>query len=294
VEFFEHQPLTLFIATGVVGLIIGSFLNVVAFRVPIIMGRIWRKECADLKNQKFLFLPSAKDDPFNLWSPGSCCPHCSSAIPIHHNIPLISYFWLKGLCAFCSKKISLRYPMMEIAAALASLGVVWVFGPTWQTLSALFFTWALLALAVIDIENQLLPDSITLPLLWTGILVSLSQPYGWVFFTDLRSSVIGSVAGYLSLWSVSQLFKLATGREGMGHGDFKLLAAIGAWLGWQVLPLVILMATFAGTIVGITMMVISDWSRTTRISFGPYLAGSGWISLLFGDQLMDMYLRTLG
>ena len=184
--------------------------------------------------------------------------------------------------------------MMEIAAALASLGVVWVFGPTWQTLSALFFTWALLALAVIDIENQLLPDSITLPLLWTGILVSLSQPYGWVFFTDLRSSVIGSVAGYLSLWSVSQLFKLATGREGMGHGDFKLLAAIGAWLGWQVLPLVILMATFAGTIVGITMMVISDWSRTTRISFGPYLAGSGWISLLFGDQLMDMYLRTLG
>ena len=284
----------LFIATGVVGLIIGSFLNVVTFRVPIMIGRIWRKECADLKNQKLLFPLSTKDGPFNLWRPSSCCPHCSSVIPIHHNVPLISYFWLRGLCAFCGKKISLRYPMMEIAAVLASLGVAWAFGPTWQTLAALFFTWALLALAVIDIESQMLPDSITLPLLWTGILVSLFQPYGWALFADLRSSVIGSVAGYLSLWGVSQLFKLATGREGMGRGDFKLLAAIGAWLGWQVLPLVILIAASVGTIVGITMMVLSDWSRTTRISFGPYLAGAGWTSLFFGDQLMDMYLKTLG
>ena len=159
---------------------------------------------------------------------------------------------------------------------------------------ALFFTWALLALAVIDIESQLLPDSITLPLLWVGILISLFQPYGWALFADLRSSVIGSVVGYLSLWGVSQVFKLVTGREGMGHGDFKFLAAIGAWLGWQILPLVILIATFAGTIVGITMMIISNWSRTTRVSFGPYLAGAGWTSLLFKDQLMDMYLRTLG
>ena len=293
-EFFEHQPLMLFMATGVVGLIIGSFLNVVTFRVPIMIGRVWRKECADLKNQKLLFPLSTKDGPFNLWRPGSCCPHCSSVIPIHHNVPLISYFWLRGLCAFCGKKISLRYPMMEMAAALASLGVAWAFGPTWQTLAALFFTWALLALAVIDIESQLLPDSITLPLLWTGILVSLFQPYGWALFADLRSSVIGSIAGYLSLWGVSQLFKLATGREGMGRGDFKLLAAIGAWLGWQVLPFVILIAAFVGTIVGITMMVLSDWSRTTRVSFGPYLAGAGWTSLFFGDQLMDMYLKTLG
>ena len=284
----------LFIATGMVGLIIGSFLNVVASRVPIMLGRIWRKEYADIKNQKLLFPQSAKDDPFNLWRPGSCCPHCNSMIPIHHNIPLISYFWLKGLCAFCGKKISPRYPVMEIATVLASLGVAWTFGPTWQTLLALFFTWALLALAVIDIESQLLPDSITLPLLWVGILISLFQPYGWALFADLRSSVIGSVVGYLSLWGVSQVFKLVTGREGMGHGDFKFLAAIGAWLGWQILPLVILIATFAGTIVGITMMIISNWSRTTRVSFGPYLAGAGWTSLLFKDQLMDMYLRTLG
>ena len=284
----------LFIATGLVGLVVGSFLNVVTFRIPIMMELAWREQCAELTEEKLLLPSNAKDKPFNLWSPRSCCPHCGSTIPAHLNIPLVSYLWLKGLCAHCGTKISRRYPMVEISAVLASLSVAWTFGPTWQIPAALVFTWALLALAVIDIERQMLPDSITLPLLWVGLILSLLHVDGGALFTDLRSSVIGSAAGYFSLWSLSQLFKLATGREGMGHGDFKLLAAMGAWLGWQMLPFVILLSALVGTIIGITMMIVAGWSRTTRISFGPYLAGAGWTALLFGEHIMPMYIEFLG
>ncbi len=292
-EIFEIFPGALFLLAGLVGLIVGSFLNVVAYRVPIMMGRAWREQCAELQAEELAEPPHAVGKPFNLVTPRSACPQCGGAVAALHNIPVISFLLLRGRCAHCEAKIPPRYPLIEGLAALLSLIVAWIFGPTWQMGFALLITWTLLALAVIDIDHKLLPDSITLPLLWAGLLTSLIRIDGEVLFTDVASSVSGAAAGYLSLWSVYQVFKLVTGKEGMGYGDFKLLAALGAWLGWQLLPLVILLSAAVGAILGTAQILLGGASRETPIPFGPYLAAAGWIALLWGEELTKMYTQLL-
>ncbi len=257
----------LWVGLGVLfGLTVGSFLNVCIYRVPL--GK-------------------------SVVRPGSACPRCRGEVAWHDNIPLLSYLWLGGRCRHCATSISPRYPLVEGLAAALSLIVAWVFGPTWQLVFALPITWTLLALAVIDIDNKLLPDSMTLPLLWAGLLASLFRSNGGVIFSDVTSSVIGAAAGYLCLWSVYQVFKLATGKEGMGYGDFKLLAALGAWLGWQLLPLIILLSATVGAIIGTAMIILGGNSRDTQIPFGPYLAAAGWIALLWGADLTRMYAQLM-
>lgn len=292
-EIFEVWPAALLAAAVLLGLIVGSFLNVVAYRLPIMMQRAWREQYAELEAEPFTPPPHAADGRFSLVWPGSACPHCGHAIAPHHNIPVLSYLWLRGRCAHCSAPVARRYPVVEACVALASLCVAWVFGPTWQTVAALFLTWTLIALSLIDLDHQLLPDSMTLPLLWAGLLLSLATVDGLPLFVDLRSSVIGAAAGYLSLWSVYHLFKLLTGKEGMGYGDFKLLGALGAWLGWQLLPLVIILSAAVGSVVGIGLIVFRGRDRQAAIPFGPYLAAAGWIALLWGRPLMDWYLQLL-
>jgi leader peptidase (prepilin peptidase)/N-methyltransferase len=293
VEIFEIWPLALLLASGVIGLLVGSFLNVVAFRVPVMMEMSWREQLSELETQPFTPPPQAEGKSFNLLWPPSACPSCGAGITPLQNIPVLSYLLLRGRCANCRNPVSLRYPVVEASVAVLSLIVAWVFGPTAQTLAALFFTWTLVALSLIDLDHKLLPDSMTLPLLWAGLLLSLFSFGGEPLFADLKTSVIGAAAGYLSLWSVYQLFKLLTGKEGMGHGDFKLLAALGAWLGWQLLPLVILLSAGVGAIVGIGLVLFGGQSRQTAIPFGPYLAAAGWIALLWGQGLMDWYLELM-
>lgn len=271
------------------GLLVGSLLNVVAYRMPIMMEIAWRRQCTQAEEQPFTPPPHAERSTFNLWWPPSACPKCGERIAARHNIPILGYLWLKGRCAHCGTAVSLRYPLVEILATVAGLTVAWVLGPSWQTVAALAFTWTLVALAVIDAEHKLLPDSLTLPLLWAGLLLALVAVDGAPLFATLRDSVIGAAAGYLSLWIVYQLFRLVTGKEGMGYGDFKLLAALGAWLGWQLLPLVIVLSAAAGSIVGIFLIASGRRSRGAALPFGPYLAAAGWIALLWGSDLMNVY-----
>ena len=288
-EIFEVWPVALFIVAGLLGLIVGSFLNVVAYRVPIMMERAWRSQCDELKSQPFT-PPAhvAAATRFDLLWPPSTCPGCGGAIAAQHNVPVIGFLWLKGKCAQCGAKISARYPVVEAFAAGLALVVAYVFGPTWQTVAALGFAWTLLALTLIDLDHKLLPDSLTLPLLWAGLLVNV--PFdGSGLFAPLSASVLGAAAGYLALWSVYKLFKLVTGKEGMGYGDFKLLAAIGAWLGWQLLPVVILLSAVVGSVVGIAMIAFAGRSSQTAIPFGPYLAAAGLIAMLWGERLIQLY-----
>jgi leader peptidase (prepilin peptidase)/N-methyltransferase len=285
VEIFEAWPVALLIAAALLGLVVGSFLNVVAYRIPIMMERAWRAQCAEIASQPFTPPPhAAPDSRFDLWWPPSACPHCGARIAGRHNLPLIGYLWLKGRCGSCSAAISARYPLVEAAAGLLALVVAFELGATAQTVAALGFAWTLLALTLIDLDHKLLPDSLTLPLLWAGLLVNVAG-----LFAPLSSAVIGAAAGYLALWSVYKLFKLVTGKEGMGYGDFKLLAAIGAWLGWQLLPVVILLSAIVGSIVGIALIVFGGRSSQTAIPFGPYLAAAGFIALLWGEQLVQLY-----
>jgi leader peptidase (prepilin peptidase)/N-methyltransferase len=295
VEIFAAWPLALFVTIGVLGLLAGSFLNVVAYRVPIMMELAWRAQCAELEAEPFAAPPHATaGKTFNLWWPGSACPGCGAPVAAHHNVPILSWLMLRGRCARCGYRISPRYPVIEGAAALLGLTVAYTFGPTAHTIAALGFSWTVLALTLIDLDHKLLPDSMTLPLLWAGLLLNaFPVASGWAF-TDLHSSVIGAVTGYLSLWTIYQLFKLVTGKEGMGYGDFKLLAAIGAWLGWQKLPLVILLSAGVGTVVGVALIVVGGRSRNNPIPFGPYLAGAGWIALLWGDRLVAAYASAFG
>ena len=284
-EIFEAWPLALLVVAGLLGLVVGSFLNVVAYRIPIMMERAWRAQCEELKTQPFTAPAHVADDKrFDLWWPPSACPGCGQAIAAQHNVPVIGFLWLKGRCAKCGTKISPRYPLVEAFAALLALTTAYVFGPTWQTVAALGFTWTLLALTLIDLDHKLLPDSLTLPLLWAGLLVNVPG-----LFTTLSSSVVGAAAGYLALWTVYKLFKLMTGKEGMGYGDFKLLAAIGAWLGWQLLPVVILLSAVVGSVVGIALIAFGGRSSQTAIPFGPYLAAAGFIALLWGERLVQLY-----
>jgi leader peptidase (prepilin peptidase)/N-methyltransferase len=271
----------------IVGLLVGSFLNVVIHRLPKMMERLWREQCAELGTSPVTVLGS-EPSTYNLVVPRSTCPACGAAITALQNIPIVSYLWLRGRCAHCRTPISARYPIVEGITALLSGYLAWRFGPTAAALAAILFAWALLALTGIDLDTQLLPDSVTLPLLWLGLLVNIGG-----IFTDLRSAVIGAVAGYLVLWSVYWLFKLVTKKEGMGYGDFKLLAAIGAWLGWQMLPLVILLSALVGAVVGISLIVFARHGRSVPIPFGPYLAGAGLIALIWGHQITETYLRSL-
>ena len=284
-EIFEAWPLALLVVAALVGLCVGSFLNVVAYRIPIMMERAWRAQCEELKTQPFT-PPAhiAESKRFDLWWPPSTCPGCGHAIAVQHNVPVIGFLRLKGRCASCGAKISARYPIVEACAGLLALTTAFMLGPTWQTVAALGFAWTLLALTLIDLDHKLLPDSLTLPLLWAGLLVNVPG-----LFTTLPSSVLGAAAGYLALWSVYKLFKLITGKEGMGYGDFKLLAAIGAWLGWQLLPVVILLSAVVGSVVGIALIAFGGRSSQTAIPFGPYLAGAGFIALLWGERLVQLY-----
>jgi leader peptidase (prepilin peptidase)/N-methyltransferase len=279
-ELQASQPLFITIA-GIIGLLVGSFLNVVIHRLPKMMERDWRAQCAELSESEV-----RKEAPYNLSTPRSACPHCNHKISALENIPVISYLFLRGKCNGCRAPISIRYPTVEAISGVLSAFAAWHFGFGVTGLSALIFVWALIALTCIDLDTQLLPDDITLPLLWLGLLFNLSEA-----FTSLPDAVIGAIAGYLALWGVYWMFKLTTGKEGMGYGDFKLLAAIGAWLGWQMLPLVILLSSVVGAVVGITLIVAVKHGRDIPIPFGPYLAGGGLIALFWGTHLTQSYLQ---
>ena len=271
------------------GLVVGSFLNVVILRLPRRMQAELAEACADLRNEQAEPLPNRWFGLDYLITPASTCPHCGHAIRAWENIPVLSYLLLRGRCSSCQTPISMRYPLVEAVTGLLSLGVVLHFGATPAALAALILLWGLVALTVIDLDEQLLPDQLTLPLLWLGLLVNIDG-----LFTDLSSAVIGAAAGYLSLWLVFQVFRLITGREGMGYGDFKLLAVFGAFLGWQMLPLVILLSSLIGAIVGIGLIVLRGRDRQIPIPFGPYLAAAGFVALLWGEQINRGYLQLAG
>lgn len=271
------------------GLVVGSFLNVVILRLPRRMQAELAEACADLRKEQAEPLPNRWFGLDYLITPASTCPHCGHAIRAWENIPVLSYLLLRGRCSSCQTPISMRYPLVEAVTGLLSLGVVLHFGATPAALAALILLWGLVALTVIDLDEQLLPDQLTLPLLWLGLLVNIGG-----LFTDLSSAVIGAAAGYLSLWLVFQLFRLVTAREGMGYGDFKLLAVFGAFLGWQMLPLVILLSSLIGAIVGISLIVLRGRDRQIPIPFGPYLAAAGFVALLWGEQINLSYLQLAG
>ncbi|MBI2306770.1 MAG: prepilin peptidase [Rhodocyclales bacterium] len=274
------DPAAFAAAAGLLGLVVGSFLNVVIHRLPQMMERDWQSQCAELRGEE---LPPAA--PLTLSKPRSRCPHCGHQITALENIPLLSWLFLRGKCSACGAAISIRYPLVEAVTGLLTAFAAWHFGFGWAAAGAIAFIWAMIALTGIDFDTQLLPDSITLPLLWLGLAFNLFGTY-----TSLSSAVIGAMAGYLSLWSVYWGFKLATGKEGMGFGDFKLLAAIGAWLGWQVLPMTILLSSLVGAIVGIVLIVAARHGRNVPIPFGPYLAAAGLLALFWGKPLTQTYL----
>jgi len=245
----------------------------------------WQEECASLTETA----PNEPTEAFNLMVPRSACPSCGHQISALENIPVISYLFLRGKCRKCSASISIQYPLVELATALLSAFVVWKLGFSWPALAGLIFTWSLIVLSIIDLKTQLLPDSITLPLLWLGLIVNSLD-----VFTDYHSSLMGAVFGYLSLWLVYHAFKLVTGKEGMGYGDFKLLAALGVWMGWQMLPLVIILSSVLGASIGITLMILDKHKQGTPMPFGPFLAGAGWIAFFWGQQISDAYLNYSG
>jgi leader peptidase (prepilin peptidase) / N-methyltransferase len=282
-EGLSHSPGFLVFAATLLSLCVGSFLNVVAARLPAMMEREWKRECRVL-----LELPEAPEPaPLTLWRPASRCPACEAPIRPWHNVPVLGWLWLRGRCAACRAPISAQYPLVEAATGLLGAYCAWRFGWSAALLPALLLSYALVALTVIDLRTQLLPDAITLPLLWLGLLLSLGQ-----VFTTPGASIIGA-AGYLSLWGVYHAFRLLTGKEGMGYGDFKLLAALGAWFGWQALPLLILASSVIGAVVGIGLIVFRGHDRAVPIPFGPYLAGAGWLVLAGGPELNAAWLRWL-
>ena len=292
-ELFDQSAPVFITVVFAFALAIGSFLNVVIYRLPIMMEREWREQCEELsKTPPPQELP---EDRFDLITPRSRCPSCGHAIKAWQNIPVISYLFLGGKCANCKESISARYPLVESLTAVLAAICAWRFGFGWEAAMAIAMTFALVAITMIDADTQLIPDAIVLPLLWVGLLMSLFHPMPGsdALFIAPRDAIVGAIAGYLSLWTVYQLFKLVTGKEGMGYGDFKLLAALGAWLGWQQLPMIILMSALVGAIVGISMIVFRDHQRSTPIPFGPYLAAAGWITMLWGDNVKNVYLDLM-
>lgn len=327
-ELLTQTPPLLYAVVALFALAVGSFLNVVIHRLPLMMEAEWRRECAHLAEAQAqaqaqaqaeaeavaaataaavgqtatgpspapapstappLASPAGPSTPLSLARPGSHCPHCGHRIRATENIPLLSYLLLRGRCSACQQPISPRYPLVEVLTALLSVLVVWRLGLTWESAAALLLTWGLIALAFIDLDTQLLPDSITLPLLWLGLLISLDH-----WFVTPSEAILGAALAYLFLWTVYQLFKLATGREGMGYGDFKLLAVFGAWLGWQALPLILILSSVVGAVIGMILLARSSRDRHTPLPFGPYLAAAGWISLLWGESISGAYLHWSG
>lgn len=285
IDFLASHVLAFVLCALVLGLLIGSFLNVVIHRLPKMMHRDWQSQAREL-----LGLPAEDSGPvFNLVLPHSRCPHCNHQIRAWENIPIVSYLALRGKCSACKAPISMRYPLIELACGLLSAYVAWHFGFGWTAGAALVLTWGLLAMSMIDVDHQLLPDALVLPLLWLGLIVN-----SFGLFASLEDALWGAVAGYLSLWSVYWLFKLITGKEGMGYGDFKLLAMLGAWGGWQILPLTILLSSLVGAVLGVIMLRLRNAETSTPIPFGPYLGIAGWIALLWGDQITGTYLQFAG
>ena len=266
---------------GVVGLLVGSFLNVVIHRLPQMLERGWHAQCAELRGET-----PAEGERYNLVVPRSACPSCGHRIGAHENVPVVSWLLLRGRCSACGTSISVRYPIVELLAGTLAVAAVLRFGPGWQAIAACGLLWSLLALTFIDLDTQLLPDDVTLPLLWAGLLANL---FG--LFVPIGEAVIGAIAGYLSLWSVYWAFKLIRGKEGMGYGDFKLLAALGAWMGWKVLPAIVLLSSAVGAIIGLSLIAFKGRDRQQPLPFGPYLAIAGAIALFAGRPLVELYLR---
>ena len=307
-ELLAASPALLIGVCLVLGLLVGSFLNVVIYRVPVMLDRQWREQCAEMASSvpppasegalvaAGTEVPAGRPEPFNLIVPRSACPRCRAPITALQNIPLLSFLFLRGRCASCGAPISARYPLVEALTGALSALIAWKFGFAWPALAAMVLTWYLVALTFIDIDHQLLPDSLTLPLLWLGLFLSLwsSQAGAAAVPVDTRSSLIGAMAGYVSLWSVYHLFRLLTGKDGMGYGDFKLFAALGAWLGWQMLLPIILVAALAGAVVGIALITLRGRDRSTPMPFGPFLAGAGWLVLMFGRSAVAGYFGLFG
>lgn len=282
IDYLASHVLAFVLFAALLGLLIGSFLNVLIYRLPIMMQREWRAQALEYLECP----PEPVRERFNLLLPSSRCPHCDHRIRSWENIPLVSWLALRGKCSSCQAPISSRYPLVELACGLLSGYVAWHFGFTWEAGAMLLLTWGLVAMSMIDIDHQLLPDSLVLPLLWLGLILN-----NFGLFVSLESALWGAVAGYLSLWSVYWLFKLVTGKEGMGYGDFKLLAMLGAWGGWQVLPLTILLSSVVGAVLGTILLRVQRAESSTPIPFGPYLAIAGWIALLWGDRITESYLH---
>ncbi|NLU13156.1 MAG: prepilin peptidase [Gammaproteobacteria bacterium] len=284
-NFWTNNLAVFAVCVGFVGLLIGSFLNVVIYRLPKMLMRDWRMQAREV-----LDLPEQADaEPFNLILPNSSCPHCGHEIKPWENIPLVSWLLLRGKCSGCKKAISIRYPLVELACGLFSAVIAWQFGVSWEALAMLVLTWGLLSMSLIDADHQILPDVLVLPLLWLGLILN-----SFGFFTSLSDALWGAVIGYMSLWSIFWLFKLITGKEGMGYGDFKLLALIGAWGGWQVLPLTILLSSVLGAVIGIIILRLQRNGYNKPIPFGPYLAAAGWLALIWGEQITSRYLHIAG
>jgi len=287
IDALQNNPALLIAFATIFGLLVGSFLNVVIYRLPLMMEREWTSECRvllELDEDK-----SSTEDVFNLAHPNSHCPNCNAPIKFWQNIPVISYLLLKGRCAACNTAISARYPIVEAVTGLLSGVIAWQLGSPYLVLAGLLFTWCLISLTMIDADHKLLPDQITLPLLWAGLIVN-----SFGLFIPLADALWGAVFGYMSLWTVFWAFKLLTGKDGMGYGDFKLLAALGAWMGWQSLLVIILMSSLVGAVVGSLMLVASKRGRNTALPFGPYLAAAGWITFLWGEQIAQFYFRLTG
>ncbi|MGI9202714.1 MAG: prepilin peptidase [Woeseiaceae bacterium] len=291
-DLLIQSPLLFIAIAFAVALLVGSFLNVVIYRLPLMMEREWRTQCDELMAEPAQDLPEGR---FDLVAPRSRCPNCGQQITALQNIPVLSYVVLGGKCAGCKAPIALRYPVIELLTAVLTGIVAWRFGFGWEAVAAIGLTWMLIAISVIDIDHQLIPDSMSLPLLWAGLGMSLFYPMEGAryLFVDPSTAIVGALAGYLSLWSIYHIFRLITGKEGMGYGDFKLLGALGAWLGWKMLPVIILMSAVVGAVVGILLIVTRGHERNVPIPFGPYLAAAGWIALLWGPAIVNWYLDLM-
>jgi leader peptidase (prepilin peptidase)/N-methyltransferase len=289
-----YPPEVLILFAGVLGLLVGSFLNVVIYRLPMMMERDFRVEATRILNGEAAARKEAEaQGRFNLMVPRSLCPKCKTKITALQNIPIISWLVLRGKCANCKTSVSARYPVIEAVTGMLTALIIFKLGANWAGIGGMLLLWSLVALTMIDYDTQLLPDQITLPLVWAGIVFSVIPHSGVFPATDLQSSVFGAIAGYLTLWSIYWGFKLVTGKEGMGYGDFKLLAALGAWLGWQLLPVIILLSAVVGAVTGIAMILLAGHKRETPIPFGPYLAGAGILAMLWGAELNALLGRTI-
>lgn len=292
-ELLSSSPTAFIVTCFVLALLIGSFLNVVIYRLPVMMQREWHEQAEDIVAGPAADLPQGR---FDLTVPRSRCPSCNNQISALQNIPVISWLALGGKCANCKTPIATRYPLVELSTAVLTALVAERFGFGFEAAAAILMTWTLIAISMIDIDHQIIPDSLSLPLMWTGLFLALFHPMegAQILFVEPKDAIAGALAGYLSLWSIYHLFRLVTGKEGMGYGDFKLLAALGAWLGYQMLPLIIMLSAVVGAIVGISLMVLKRHDRNVPIPFGPYLAAAGWVAMMYGQDIVNRYLDYMG